>query len=97
MENKLDKYYVVYAILLDLSKAFDYVPHDLIVARLASYGFDPQSLEYILSYLTNREQSTRINVIYSIFQNILSGVHQGSILEPIILNIFINDLFLFCL
>ena len=65
------------AILLDLSKAFDCVPRDIIIAKLATYGFDPKSLGYILSYLTNREQSTQLNGIYSAFQKILSGVPQG--------------------
>ena len=94
-KKKLDKNYVVGAILIDLSKAFDCVPHDLVIAKLHAYGFDLKSMEYILSYLTNREQSTRFNEIYSLFEIILSGVPQGSILGPIIFNIFLNDLFFF--
>lgn len=53
------------------------------------------ALEFVLSYLTNREQSTRINGHYSLFQMILSGVPQGSTLGPIVFNIFLNDIFLF--
>ena len=94
-KKNLDLNYVVGSVLMDLSKAFDCVPHDLIIAKLHAYGFDLTSLEYILSYLTNREQSTRINAVHSLYEIILSGVPQGSILGPIIFNIFLNDLFYF--
>ena len=60
-----------------------------------AYGFNMDALKFILSYLTNRKQATCINSIYSMFQEIISGVPQGSILGPIIFNIFINDLLLF--
>ena len=94
-KQKLDRNYVVGAILMDLSKAFDSIPHDLIIAKLYLYGFDFEALKLILSYLTDREQATRINSTYSAFQLILPGVPQGSILGPIIFNIFLNDLFYF--
>ena len=94
-KQKLDRNYVVGAILMDLSKAFDSIPHDLIIAKLYAYGIDFEALKLILSYLTDREQATRINSIYSAFQLILSGVPQGSILGPIIFNIFLNDLIYF--
>ena len=70
-KSKLDKGYVVGAILMDLSKAFDCVPHDLLIAKLHAYGFEIEALKYIFSYLSNRQQSTRINGIYSLFQLII--------------------------
>ena len=77
---------------MDMSNAFDCVPHDLFIAKLHAYGFETSALKFILSYLSNRHQFTRINGIDSLYELIVS---QGSILGPIIFNIFSNDLFLF--
>ena len=57
-----------------------------------AYNFDLNSLTFFYSYIKNRKQRVKINNICSVFQILLSGVPQGSILEPILLNIFINDL-----
>ena len=91
----LDDGYLVGAMLMDLSKAFDCIPHDLLIAKLQAYGFKNESLIHIYSYLKGRRQCVKINNIYSKFLTILAGIPQGSILGPILFNIFINDFYYF--
>ena len=87
MIKKLDKNFVVGAVLRGLSKAFDCISHDLSIAKLAAYGVSEEALMYILSYLSNRIQCVRINNTYSEFENIITGVLQGSILGPLVQSI----------
>ena len=93
--EKLDKNFIVGAVLMDLSKAFDCIPHDMIIAKLAAYGFKRETLRLIYSYLKGRKQCVKINNAYSDYNEIISGVPQGSILGPVYFNLSINDLFFF--
>ena len=80
----LDNNYFIGAVLMDLSKAFDCIPHDLIIAKLAAYGFDKNMICYIYSYLKSRKQCVSVNNIKSTFEEIISGFPQGSIVGPIL-------------
>ena len=92
-KKSIDNDKLVGAVLMDLSKAFDCIPHDLLIAKLSAHGFDRNSLKLIYSYLKGRRQCVRINDKTSKFMTIKAGVPQGSILGPILFNIFINDFY----
>ena len=93
-KSSVDKGKAFGILLTDLSKAFDCLSHELIIVKLNAYGFSLSALKLMQSYLSERKQRTKINQAYSSWQEILFGAPQGSILDPILFNIFLNDLFL---
>ena len=68
---------------MDLSKAFDSINHNLLIAKLHAYGFDKSSLKLLFSYLNNRRDRTKINQNFSSWEELLQRVSQGSVLGPL--------------
>ena len=94
-KQNLDNNFIVGAVLTDLSKASDCIPHDLFIAKLSAYGLKRDLLCYFYSYLKGRKQCDQINNEQSEFDRIISGVPQGSIFGPILYNIIFKDFFFF--
>ena len=92
---KLDKNKIVGVVLLDLSKTFDCIPHDLLIAKVGAYGFAKEAVLLIYSNLKNRKQYVSISNIYSTFVELISIVPQGLVLGTLLSNIFLNDFDLF--
>ena len=94
-KNQIDNNNKIGAIIMDLSKAFDTLNHELIIAKLYAYGFEENAVVFLHSYLSSRHQRTKINNSFSEWSCLLCGVPQGSILGPRLFNIYLNDMFLF--
>lgn len=93
-KRALDEGSTAGALLMDLSKAFDVIPHGLLLAKLTAYGYNRDVVELIRSYITERKQRVKVNDARSEWTLTTMGVPQGSVLGPTLFNVFLNDMFL---
>ena len=91
-KKSLDNGEYVACLSMDLSKAFDCLPHCLTICKLHSYGVSREACTLIASYLRDRKQRIKLGNSRSEWTELFKGVPQGSILGPLIFNTFLNDI-----
>ena len=92
LREQIENKYVTMGIYIDLTKAFDLVDHNILLAKLQAYGIRGPALNLIKSYLSDRSQYTKIDNTKSDIKKLTCGVPQGSVLGPLFFLVFVNDM-----
>ena len=95
LQSSFDNGKIVGTVLVDLSKAYDCLPYDLIIAKLEAYRLNLNSLAFLHDYVSNRFHRVKIGNTVSEWLEIFLGIPQGSILGPPFLDIFLSEVFSF--
>ena len=93
IKKSVDQGKVVCAVLMDLSKAFDCIPHKLLISKFRAYGISMSSCSLLTSYFRNRLQRVKLGTTTSEWAHVDKGSAQGSIFGPFCFNVFTNDMF----
>ena len=94
IKKQLDEGKVVCAVLIDLSKAFDCLPHKLLISTFRAYGISVSACDVITSYLRDRKQRVKIGTTKTNWMSVKKGAAQGSLFGPFSYNVFTNDVFM---
>ena len=90
--KQLDDSQSPFCVFIDLSKAFDTINHNILLAKLKYYGLDENALSWFKSYLSDRRQFVEVDGFKSKTEFIRTGVPQGSTLGPLLFIIYMNDI-----